>query len=64
MGNTEGPASTLDLMLDTALDISLFSKTKSSGMMGTTTFINNLILQQETGSTNNVFKNVQGPIYQ
>lgn len=58
MGNTEGPASTLKLMIDNALDVDLLKKTKASGMMGTTTFINNLILQQETGSTNNVFKNV------
>lgn len=64
MGNTDGPASTLKLMIDNALDIDLFRKTKNSGMMGTTTFINNLILQQETGLTTDVFKNVQGPIYQ
>lgn len=51
-------------MIDNALDIDLFIKTKNSGMMGTTTFINNLILQQETGTTTDVFKNVQGPIYQ
>ncbi len=51
-------------MIDNALDIDLFRKTKNSGMMGTTTFINNLILQQETGTTTDVFKNVQGPIYQ
>lgn len=64
MGNTDGPASTLKLMIDNALDIDLFKKTQNSGMMGTTTFINNLILQQETGVTTDVFKNVQGPIYQ
>lgn len=45
-------------MIDSALDIGLFTKTKGSGMLGTTNFINNLILQQETGSTSDVFKNV------
>ena len=33
-------------------------------MLGATTFVNNLILQAETGSTNDVFKNTIGPIYQ
>jgi len=51
-------------MIDNALDIGLYQKTVSSGMIGTTTFVNNLILQSETGSTNTVFKNTMGPIYQ
>lgn len=51
-------------MIDNALDIGLYQKTVSSGMIRTTTFVNNLILQSETGSTNTVFKNTMGPIYQ
>jgi hypothetical protein len=39
-------------------------KTVGSGMIGTTTFVNNFILQAETGSTSNVLKNTIGPIYQ
>lgn len=64
MGSTEGPASTLKIMIDNALDIGLYQKTVSSGMISTTTFVNNLILQSETGSANTVFKNTMGPIYQ
>lgn len=45
-GSTEGPATTLKLIIDDALDLGLLQKTTSSGMMGTTTFLNNLILQQ------------------
>lgn len=52
------------MMIDNALDIGLYQKTVSSGMIRTTTFVNNLILQSETGSTNTVFKNTMGPIYQ
>ncbi len=45
-GNTEGPATTLKIMIDQALDLGLYSKTLASGMLATTTFVNNLILQR------------------
>jgi hypothetical protein len=32
-------------MKDTALDLSLYKKTLKSGMIGTNTFVNNMILQ-------------------
>lgn len=45
-GNTEGPATTLKIMIDQALDLGLYTKTMASGMLATTTFVNNLILQR------------------
>jgi hypothetical protein len=51
-------------MIDQALDLGIYTKTVFSGMVATTTFVNNLILQRETGSTNDVFKNTMAPMYQ
>ena len=64
MGKTDGPATTLKLMIDQALDVDLYYKTLDSGMLGTTNYLNNLIMQTETGSSSNTFKNTLGPIYQ
>jgi hypothetical protein len=45
-GTTDGPATTLNLILDQALDVGLYQRTAFSGMLATTTFVNNLILQR------------------
>jgi hypothetical protein len=42
---TEGPSTSSKIELDDALDLTTFQNSERSGMLGITTFINNLILQ-------------------
>lgn len=42
---SEGPSTTINLKEDNALDLTTYSSTLKSGMMGVNTLINNLIFQ-------------------
>ena len=59
----DGPITTGPLILDQPADLDGYLFATYSGMIGTTTLINTLIFQTETGSAFDVFQNTQGPIY-
>lgn len=42
----------------------MYVSSLASGYIGLSTIINNVILQEETGSTEDIFQNKIGPIYQ
>jgi hypothetical protein len=60
---TDGPQTTLKITLDQHLDLELYKKALSKGMIGGATLVNTAILQKES-NTNTYFKNQIAPIYQ
>lgn len=62
--NNELPSPEEKMTLDRKIDMSYYFQSFSSGAIGITTLVNNLILQAETGSNTTMLKNKVGVIYQ
>ena len=58
------PSTTASVTSDDAIELSAFANTVGRGAFGANTLISTLILQAETGDTNDYFENNIGPIYQ
>lgn len=62
--NTDGPAPTLKLTEEKAIDLPLYQRTLDQGMIGANTLVNNAILQLETADNTKYFQNTVSPVYQ